>query len=453
MKNLIQLSLFFCATLFSLSAFAQQPKIDNFREYDKDGINVFETPKEQDTEFNGVRVRVGGNFAQQFQALDHTNGAVLNIDDDEFVENQLISLKPGFNLATANLNIDAQLADGVRLNLVSYLSSRHHSETWVKGGFIQFDKLPFFKGEFFDNVMQNLTLKVGHMEINYGDAHFRRTDNGNALYNPFVGNYILDAFNTEIGAEAIFQRNGALAVLSVTGGEIKGDVVETTPTDGDDNSKRSPTIIGKLGYDDQLNDDVRLRVTGSVYYTASSSRNFLYSGDRAGSRYYLVMSPALIESTGRAPGVGDSGIFTSGRFNPSYMDQVTATMGNVLLEAYGFELFGTYEYAMGRMHFEADTRPTTQLAIDLLYRFGKNDNAYIGGRYNTVTSEQIPFGGAENGNEVTIDRYQIGAGWFITPNILLKGEYVNQDYNNFAETDILHEGNFNGFMLEAVVGF
>jgi hypothetical protein len=36
-----------------------------------------------------------------------------------------------------------------------------------------------------------VTVKVGHMEINYGDAHFRRSDNGNALYNPFVGNYIM----------------------------------------------------------------------------------------------------------------------------------------------------------------------------------------------------------------------------------------------------------------------
>ena len=50
-------------------------------------------------------------------------------------------------------------------------------------------------------LMQIATLRVGHLEINYGDAHFRRSDNGNALYNPFVGNYIMDAFTTEIGGE------------------------------------------------------------------------------------------------------------------------------------------------------------------------------------------------------------------------------------------------------------
>ena len=52
------------------------------------------------------------------------------------------------------------------------------------------------------SIMKYTTLRVGHFEINYGDAHFRRSDNGNSMYNPFVGNYILDAFTTEIGAEA-----------------------------------------------------------------------------------------------------------------------------------------------------------------------------------------------------------------------------------------------------------
>ena len=42
-----------------------------------------------------------------------------------------------------------------------------------------------------------VTVRVGHMEINYGDAHFRRSDNGNAMYNPFVGN---ERLQTEIAA-------------------------------------------------------------------------------------------------------------------------------------------------------------------------------------------------------------------------------------------------------------
>ena len=46
------------------------------------------------------------------------------------------------------------------------MSGRHHNETWVKGGYIQFDKCPF-KGEFWQKLMEVTTIKVGHMEINY----------------------------------------------------------------------------------------------------------------------------------------------------------------------------------------------------------------------------------------------------------------------------------------------
>ena len=107
----------------------------------------------------------------------------------------------------ANLFVDIQLADGIQLNVTTYLSTRHHNEAWVKGGYIQFDKLPF-KGKFWNNLMDVTTIKVGHMEVNYGDAHFRRSDGGHALYNPFMESYIMDAYATEIGGEVIVQKNG-----------------------------------------------------------------------------------------------------------------------------------------------------------------------------------------------------------------------------------------------------
>jgi hypothetical protein len=52
-----------------------------------------------------------------------------------------------------------------------------------------------------------------------------------------------------------------------------------------------------------------------------------------------------------------------------------------------------------------------------------------------------------------VDRYQIGAGWFLTPTVVLKGEYVNQKYNDFPTTDIRNRGKFHGFVFEGVVAF
>lgn len=183
----------------SLSSFAQITLSDlpYARPYDKRGLNTFETPKQDTIGFDGIKVRLGGGFAQQFQGLKHKNSATALMQqqgNNEVNLNQLMPIENGFNLAAANLNLDVALADGIRLNLITYLSSRHHPEAWVKGGYIQVDKAEFLNSPLVDKLMENITLKVGHMEINYGDAHFRRTDNAHALQNPFVGNYIMDAF-------------------------------------------------------------------------------------------------------------------------------------------------------------------------------------------------------------------------------------------------------------------
>ena len=157
--------------------------------------------------YEGLRVRVGGAFALQYQGLGHSNQAIpvfSDPDDLSFNANELIEIGNDFNLATANLDLDVALAKGLRMHLRTYLSSRHHAEAWVKGGYIQVDRLDFIKEGMWSGLMDVMSIKIGHMEINYGDQHFRRSDNGQALHNPFVGNYMMDAFTTEIAAEVYF---------------------------------------------------------------------------------------------------------------------------------------------------------------------------------------------------------------------------------------------------------
>jgi hypothetical protein len=433
----LQLAVFAVIALLPISAFAQQTGIQFYRPADQRGVYIFETPKEDTVAFRGLSVKWGAAFTQQFQSLSHENTP---ITVDGAVVNPLIGIGTGFNLATANLNMDAQLADGIRVNLITYLSSRHHPEAWVKGGFFQIDKLPMFNSQALDNLFEYLTLRVGHFEINYGDGHFRRTDNGNAMHNPFVGNYILDAFTTEIGAEAYVRANGFLAMVGVTGGEIQGGLIK--PNAG----KRAPSILGKIGYDSQITPDLRGRLTGSVYTTSSSARNTLYGGDRAGSRYYLAMD---------APGSSPAAAFTSGRINPGLVDQITAVQINPFIKYRGLELFGIIEFASGSNHAEtaADvTRSVNHYVAEALYRFGPREQIYLGGRYNVLSGE------IASNLDVSVDRIQIGGGWFVTPNILAKVEYVNQSYNDFPGTPAyqggrLHEGRFNGIMVEGVVAF
>lgn len=405
---------------------AREIVIQNMRPQDVRGLNVFEAPKDDGVAFEGFKLDFGAAFTQQFQAIDHSNTAQPVIVDGVNV-NELADIGPGFNLATANLYLNAQLAPGIRVALEGYMSSRHHSEFWVKGGYLQIDRSPIDL-PVLHTLMEYLTLKVGHFEINYGDAHFRRTDNGNALFNPFVGNYVMDAFATEIGGEVYFRTGPWLAMVGVTNGEIKGAV--TNP------DRRAPSYIGKIGYDEQLNDRLRVRLTGSLYTTEKSENNTLYAGDRAGSRYYNVMDNAA------------GADFRNGRMNPGINDKITAWQINPFVKLGGLELFGIVEKAKGRAAAEVDEREWSQYAADVIYRFLPGERLYVGGRYNTVEGELRGVA-----DPVSVDRVQIGAGWFVTPTVLLKAEYVNQKYNDFPATDIRNGGKFDGFMLEGVVSF
>lgn len=418
-------------------------RVANLRPNDQSGINVFEAPKDTEATFNGLKLKVGAGFTQSFQGLKHENTTTN-------VNNNLYGLTSGFNTANANLFLDVQLADGIRLNLTSYLSSRRHNETWVKGGYIQFDKLPF-KGEFWDNLMKIATIKVGHMEINYGDQHFRRSDGGQTIYNPFVENYILDAFTTEIGGEVYLRKNALFGMVGVSNGMIKGNVDKLVATPQDENINKSPSIYLKGGYDKQLAEKLRVRVAASYYTNSSSGSNTLYSGDRTGSNYFMAMEKAIATpATPTTPAVKSSyaSQATSGRFTPGFGKKVNAFQLNGFVKAAGLEVFGTFEKASGRNANETAMRDVDQYAIDGVYRFGKNENLFVGARYNTVKAEL-----ANVADPVKIDRVALGAGWFVTKNVLLKGEYVTQNYKDFATTDYRYEGKFNGYVIQAVVGF
>ena len=415
----------------------------NQRPPDVRGLNVFEVPKTASRlDGNVPKLRIGGAFAQQYQNLGHSNTATPLLDADGVNLNQLADIGGGFNLASANLNVNALLADGVQVNLETYLSSRRHQDTWVKGGYLQVDGAPWLGSPLLDRVMEVVTVKLGHMEINYGDAHFRRSDNGNAFYNPFIEGNILDAFTTEIGGEVYARRAGALAMLGVTSGEIKGDV---TSPDG-----RSYAVYGKLGLDRQVRPDLRLRLTGSAYGNRNAGSSTLYGGDRAGSRYSFVLENTAASTSGN---------FTSGRFNPGFREEVTAVMVNPFVKFRGLELFGTLERATGRAANEAEgiNRTWTQVALDGVYRFLPREQVYLGARYNRASGElagpSVDGQIAAAGDAVSIDRYELSGGWFPTRNLLLKVAYVDQQYNDFPTADILNGGEFSGFMVEGTLAF
>lgn len=381
-----------------------------FNPNDKTSLNKFETSKENDVPFDGMKVWVGGDFALQFQGLSQTNAG-----------DTLAELANNFALPQANLNIDVQLADGLRMHLRTYLSSKHHTEAYVKGGYLQMDNLNFISDGFLSGFMNVATIKFGMDEINYGDTHFRRSDNARAIFNPFVGNYIMDSFTTEPFAEVTIQNNGILVVLGATNGRLN-----QRPTPGDDGM----VIYGKVGYDKQINDDLRVRFTGSFYNSGDKgTRDYLYGGDRAGSRYYSIL------------GGGDF----DGRYNPRFAYQ-SAFQLNPFIKFQGLEVFGVFEVANNGD--DAVGGGFTQIGAEALYRFGAEENVYLGGRYNSVSGQV-----SDTANDRDISRLNIGGGWFMTNNVLAKLEYVSQTFSGDWGGSELTGAEFSGVVIEATISF
>lgn len=399
--------------IFSTTNAQANKELQYFRPYDQDGVNMFEATKaDKDYDYDGFQLFWGGAFTQQFQSLSHSTSGV----DANGAPIQLGKIGSGFNLATANLYLDAQLADGIRVDLQTYLSSRHHSEAWVKGGYLRVDALPMLHSEAIDNLMKVLTVKAGHFEINYGDTHFRRTDNAFGLHNPFVGNYLMDSFTTEVGGEVYAFSKGFIGMIGLTSGQLHPTVV--------DPQNSTASVYGKVGYDKKMGDDMRFRLTGSVYH--NNHKTHLYHGDRGGSRYYDVL---------------DAGAW-SGRIEPGFSNGFTSVMINPFVKLSGLELFGVIESSN---EMKTD-KSVSQFAIDGKYYL--SDAVYVGGRYNTVSGDLS--GAASN---ASVNRVQIGAGWFMTKSVLVKGEYVTQKYNDYQSASIYNGAKFDGLMIEGSIAF
>ncbi|NNM16347.1 MAG: hypothetical protein HKO56_06795, partial [Bacteroidia bacterium] len=125
----------------------------------------------------------------------------------------------------------------------------------------------------------------------------------------------------------------------------------------------------------------------------------------------------------------------------------TAFQINPFVKYKGLEFFGLFESSTnGDSDVGGDF---TQLGAELLYRIGEEEDVFLGGRYNMVSGKS-----SDASDDIAIDRINIGAGWFMTDNVLLKAEYVMQSYSDpgFDGTK-LQGAEFDGIMLEAVIGF
>jgi hypothetical protein len=294
--------------------------------------------------------------------------------------------------------------------------------------------------------MDYLTAKVGVMELNYGDEHFRRTDNGRATTNAFVGNYIMDAFTTAPAAEFMFRNpQGLLLMAGITTGSVSQSL--TSFRNGvytEYNAARELGFYWKAGYDKKFSDDVMARLMVSGYHMPKKNHNnTLYGGDRTGSRYYLVMNRV----TNNATDVDIKSNHLSGTFHPGTTNKDNSYMVNLFARLKMLELFTTYENASG-VYATGNKFKFNQFAVEGLLRFGGQDQFYAGARYNVVKGNT----NTATARDQKVNRYQLAAGWYLLPSTVLKVEYVDQNYVDFIQ-QFGEDAGFDGIMVEAAISF
>ena len=88
----------------------------------------------------------------------------------------------------------------------------------------------------------------------------------------------------------------------------------------------------------------------------------------------------------------------------------------------------------------------------MIYRFW-GDRLYAGGRVNTAEGALLSTPTVTYTGDVGLQRNALAAGWYVTPVLLLKGEYMKQKYHRFPTSDIRNGGRIQGFVIEGVVSF
>jgi hypothetical protein len=352
-------------------------------------------------------------------------------------------LEPAFQTAWGNLSFLADVGDGDLLVFADlYLSSRPHpSTTYGNEGYMLFRRIPddsSVSRAFNESIFEYVNVKLGHFEIDFGDHHYRRSDNAWVQRNLLIGNYLVDPDVEEIGAEIFSKPSWPVKwLVGVTSG---------TTTENLNEGRGIASVHGKVWWED---DD--FRVSASGYYVdhsdnpttgAGATKGSLYSSRRSGGPY------------GGVWGGGNSpGDLTIGKD-----ELVTALQSDVTWSPGPWDLYGHVGWVEDAdPNGSGPGKPSERWiygAAEVGYHF--NPRTWVAGRYCLAQADDI-LGHDSDGY---IHRVQVGAGYWVTKNFLSKVEYVFQTANDFDSADgivggvdIANDPSFHGIIFEFSFAF
>ncbi|MEP5779421.1 MAG: hypothetical protein ABJL18_02560 [Hyphomicrobiales bacterium] len=471
------------AVVFSLGA-------TNSYAADLDPVPVVDECENKHNHLFCGRLQIGLLAAQHFNALEADSGAFFAIDEET---------DASFQRLRFNLELTFHITD----NVFGFVDIAEEPN--------DFQGLdPFSLNQDFGHIDLNLTglagitegpevhLKTGNIGVGTFDGNHAFSDGGSVQGNELIGNSPTSFGTAQSGAQIIISDN--------LDGFIKSysfDAAITVPTFGGDSNPgkdfnglfglgintnngigfSTRFFIGQGG--DQINnvsdggDSSALDADGNplpafggqqVFNTNGVQGDGLFAGD--GDNYFLA-------SNNRFASNGDNGDGRSSRifhqnllpgfdawilqFNASYR----ADFGpGTLLRAWGGFAQSDFSFVDATGQQVSGGNPAGIGVIEQessisffgvgIQQFLVKDKFYVAGRYTQVinTSDDVNFavaGDQDAGSEDTLQRFQVGAGYFIDERTLFKVEYVNQDEDANSAGQI-GEG-FDGIVTELSVRF
>ena len=351
------------------------------------------------------------------------------------------ALEPGIQSPFGQLSFLLDFSGAMEVFFDVFISSRpHEDELQANEGFILFRDLP---GPL-EPVFEFVHVKAGGFEMDFGDAHYRRSVNAEVLRNPLIGNYVVDPRVVDIGFE-FFNPPGTLPVNWLVGVGVGNN--------GDFQAHRSVQVHSKLYMDTARGS----RASFSFFWTDHSgnptgfpgtgSSSGLFRSNRSGGPYEDVIG------AGNAPG----------QITPGAGQQVTAGQFDLTSFRGPWEFYGHFGvFRDADMNGSAPGTPTESwlyYAGESIYRF--TPRTYVATRYSGTTARRL-VSTINNAVDVTsggaVHRFQVGGGVWVHDTILVKLEYVYQFYKGFtadgsqvSRVDAFRDPSFNGVLME--IGF
>ncbi len=421
---------------------------ENFRhrKFAADAYGKRDEMEMQVGEIVGLKMFMGLQATGRYQGLNHHNA--YSSDEATFTQNSVVQdpfrdfnnflniqrLNPipsGFQTAWGSFDFLVSYKDVLDVYAEIYISSRAHpSTTYGSEGWILLRGVPdAFRGVFLlDWLFRNVSVKAGLFEVDYGDQRYYRSDNARVQRNPLIGNFVVDPDTEEPGFE-IMSKPGIFNWLVGAGsGTSTGNWSK-----GRGMSGHAKIWLDTHGFRAALSGYTNDQSKTSNVFGRGTTGN-LFSNNRSGEAYSGIMNGGdgpgqILPGNGGLVGAvqGDLGWRIGGlRLNGFY--------GSILDADTDGRPYSPYEiataYLVGVNYFKADNSPHERWlygSVQVVYDW--TDRFYTAMRYSGAIAREL--------NNVRtsgrVDRGQIGFGYWMMRNLLIKMEYVYQRYSHFDE--------------------